>query len=438
MLRIVSFLFVLVTAVSASANICIPGKGNLLKVVNVASDDTLNVRSGWTTDYDVLFELRPDQIGIFYNEVAYKSEECLSLCRRYLRGEDNLQDTIKLKCRNKSRIWYRITLATGDTGWASGKYLSEYQSENISISNGEQSVSKDAPALEIEEQRRAEEERLAREAEEKRRAEEERLAREAEEKRRAEEERLAREAEEKRRAEEERLAREAEEKRRAEEERLAREAEEKRRAEEERLAREAEEKRRAEEERLAREAEEKRLESIRSNYGFRDIKPGMRVDEVMKSKASCNLATGLHFEDSTTCYGLDNIKFISDAWAETSTINILGLDLGVLDSYDWASYIFADTDPESGNIYTSMRKNLDEKYSLEYEFTERDLDFFNNDERDVLRVVYEKGQITLQVERVKVDEYSKDIRLRLYYQTPAYGEKFYTKHKPKKASASDF
>jgi len=393
MLRIVSFLFVLVTAVSASANICIPGKGNLLKVVNVASDDTLNVRSGWTTDYDVLFELRPDQIGIFYNEVAYKSEECLSLCRRYLRGEDNLQDTIKLKCRNKSRIWYRITLATGDTGWASGKYLSEYQSENISISNGEQSVSKDAPALEIEEQRRAEEERLAREAEEKRRAEEERLAREAEEKRRAEEERLAREAEEKRRAEEERLAREA---------------------------------------------EEKRLESIRSNYGFRDIKPGMRVDEVMKSKASCNLATGLHFEDSTTCYGLDNIKFISDAWAETSTINILGLDLGVLDSYDWASYIFADTDPESGNIYTSMRKNLDEKYSLEYEFTERDLDFFNNDERDVLRVVYEKGQITLQVERVKVDEYSKDIRLRLYYQTPAYGEKFYTKHKPKKASASDF
>jgi len=164
----------------------------------------------------------------------------------------------------------------------------------------------------------------------------------------------------------------------------------------------------------------------------------MRVDEVMKSKASCNLATGLHFEDSTTCYGLDNIKFISDAWAETSTINILGLDLGVLDSYDWASYIFADTDPESGNIYTSMRKNLDEKYSLEYEFTERDLDFFNNDERDVLRVVYEKGQITLQVERVKVDEYSKDIRLRLYYQTPAYGEKFYTKHKPKKASASDF
>jgi uncharacterized protein YgiM (DUF1202 family) len=408
MLRIVSFLFVLVTAVSASANICIPGKGNLLKVVNVASDDTLNVRSGWTTDYDVLFELRPDQIGIFYNEVAYKSEECLSLCRRYLRGEDNLQDTIKLKCRNKSRIWYRITLATGDTGWASGKYLSEYQSENISISNGEQSVSKDAPALEIEEQRRAEEERLAREAEEKRRAEEERLAREAEEQRRAEEERLAREAEEKRRVEEERLAREAEEKRRAEEERLAREA------------------------------EEKRLESIRSNYGFRDIKPGMRVDEVMKSKASCNLATGLHFEDSTTCYGLDNIKFISDAWAETSTINILGLDLGVLDSYDWASYIFADTDPESGNIYTSMRKNLDEKYSLEYEFTERDLDFFNNDERDVLRVVYEKGQITLQVERVKVDEYSKDIRLRLYYQTPAYGEKFYTKHKPKKASASDF
>ena len=81
-------------------------------------------------------------------------------------------------------------------------------------------------------------------------------------------------------AEEERLAREAEEQRRAEEERLAREAEEKRRAEEERLAREAEEKRRAEEERLAREAEEKRLEIIQSNHGFKDIKPGMRVDEV--------------------------------------------------------------------------------------------------------------------------------------------------------------
>jgi hypothetical protein len=176
-------------------------------VVNVESDDTLNVRSGWTTDYDVLFELNPDQIGIFYNEVAYKSEECLSLCRSYLRGQDNLQDTIQLKCRNKSRIWYRITLPNGDTGWASGKYLSEYPGENISIRTSDQSVSKDASALEAEEKRRAEEERLAREAEEKRRAEEERLAREAEEKRRAEEERLAREAEEKRRAEEERLAR---------------------------------------------------------------------------------------------------------------------------------------------------------------------------------------------------------------------------------------
>ena len=130
----------------------------------------------------------------------------------------------------------------------------------------------------------------------------------------------------------------------------------------------------------------------------------MRVDELMKSKASCNLAIGLNFESSTNCYYLDNIKFISDARTRTSTINILGLDLGVLDTYGWASYIFADTDPESDNIYTSMKKNLDEKYSLEYEFTERDLDFFNNNERNVLRVVYEQGQIALQVQRVKVED----------------------------------
>ena len=51
-------LIYLISATGSYANICIPERGNFLKVMNVASDDTLNVRAGITTKTQVFRRAR--------------------------------------------------------------------------------------------------------------------------------------------------------------------------------------------------------------------------------------------------------------------------------------------------------------------------------------------------------------------------------------------
>ena len=126
MFRLLVFIFFSALASSVAANICIPDKENLFKVVGVADDDELNVRSGWATKYPVLFELQPDAKDIYYINHAYKSDVCLALCRSYLKGEKSLETIIAEECRNKNEIWYNIALEDGQSGWTSGKYLKEY------------------------------------------------------------------------------------------------------------------------------------------------------------------------------------------------------------------------------------------------------------------------------------------------------------------------
>jgi hypothetical protein len=114
------------------------------------------------------------------------------------------------------------------------------------------------------------------------------------------------------------------------------------------------------------------------------------------------------------------------------------MDLGILESLYWYDYISSTEDAESGNIYASMRKNLDTKYKLEYEFTDRDVAFFNNEELNQLLVVYEKGMVILMIERVQASEYKKEVRLRLAYQNPTLGEAYYKEHLPTSISSDDF
>jgi len=80
---------------------------------------------------------------------------------------------------------------------------------------------------------------------------------------------------------------------------------------------------------------------------------------------------------------------------------------------------------------------LDKKYKLDFEFSERDITFFDDGERNTLRVSYNKGQVTLELRKKKVD-YSTDIRLFLNYQTPELGANYLQQYEPKKAKASDF
>jgi len=127
-------------ASNVSANVCIPDKGNMLRVQNVDINDTLNVRKGWTTKEQVLFELNPSDQNIQYINHAYKKEECLELCRSYLKGADALESIIETQCRNRNQIWYEIVDPTGRRGWASAKFLTEYtkpiaETQNNSIAD---------------------------------------------------------------------------------------------------------------------------------------------------------------------------------------------------------------------------------------------------------------------------------------------------------------
>ncbi|MEQ5181453.1 autotransporter domain-containing protein [Proteus terrae] len=105
----------------------------------------------------------------------------------------------------------------------------------------------------LDDEAKAEQERLAKEQADKAKAEQERLAKEQADKAKAEQERLAKEQADKAKAEQERLAKEQADKTKAEQERLAKEQADKAKAEQERLAKEQADKTKAEQERLAKE-----------------------------------------------------------------------------------------------------------------------------------------------------------------------------------------
>ncbi|WP_238795188.1 autotransporter domain-containing protein [Proteus terrae] len=109
----------------------------------------------------------------------------------------------------------------------------------------------------LDDEAKAEQERLAKEQADKTKAEQERLAKEQADKAKAEQERLAKEQADKAKAEQERLAKEQADKTKAEQERLAKEQADKAKAEQERLAKEQADKAKAEQERLAKEQADK-------------------------------------------------------------------------------------------------------------------------------------------------------------------------------------
>ena len=84
-----------------------------------------------------------------------------------------------------------------------------------------------------------------------------------------------------------------------------------------------------------------------------------------------------------------------------------------------------------------MRNTLGKKYKLDFEYSERDRQLFNENEKDKLYTVYEKGQVALLVGR-KEKEYSRDLWLYIEYRDVEPAEVFFKSAKPKRAKESDF
>ncbi|WP_260280501.1 autotransporter domain-containing protein [Proteus terrae] len=146
---------------------------------------------------------------------------------------------------------------------------------------------------------KAEQERLAKEQADKAKAEQERLAKEQADKTKAEQERLAKEQADKAKAEQERLAKEQADKAKAEQERLAKEQADKTKAEQERLAKEQADKAKAEQERLAKEqADKAKAEQERLAKEQADIKAKEKEKEKEITKPSIIISKPIDIENT--------------------------------------------------------------------------------------------------------------------------------------------
>ena len=77
------------------------------------------------------------------------------------------------------------------------------------------------------------------------------------------------------------------------------------------------------------------------------------------------------------------------------------------------------------------------KYNLEYEYSQRDLELYNEGEKDKLIVVYEGGKVALVIKKIKKD-YSSENRLFIEYKDAETGKRYFEQNAPKRASSSDF
>ena len=115
--------------------------------------------------------------------------------------------------------------------------------------------------------------------------------------------------------------------------------------------------------------------------------------------------------------------------------------MGAFTGNDWYSLvtsILSTDNIESGDIYTKMRIAFDKKYKLDFEFSERDVEFFNNGDKNSLNVVYEKGKVAFSILRVKKNDYEIENRFYVSYRGTDWASKFYNESKPNKASIDDF
>lgn len=103
----------------AAANVCEP-TSELYNVVGVETWDTLNVRSGPSTKYEVVDELEPNETGIWVTgNFLAKTDACRAACDS--NNPDN-NDLLK-ECFSKGNIWYEVHVSQSQVGWASAKHL---------------------------------------------------------------------------------------------------------------------------------------------------------------------------------------------------------------------------------------------------------------------------------------------------------------------------
>ena len=123
MLRVIAVL--LIAAMPALAEpICDPARGTEMRIVGVASNDTLNMRSGPSSSYPNVSQIRPGERGVkATGRTAWAKGQCTTTCSGAEGGLNDTGRSIAYNCKAKGQIWYEVRRENGATGWASGKYI---------------------------------------------------------------------------------------------------------------------------------------------------------------------------------------------------------------------------------------------------------------------------------------------------------------------------
>lgn len=104
--------------------ICDPAKGTGFIVVGVAANDTLNMRSGPASSYELVSRIKPGERGVTATgRVAWARGQCNTTCSGAEGGLNDTGRSIAYACKAKGQIWYEVRRSNGAVGWASGKFL---------------------------------------------------------------------------------------------------------------------------------------------------------------------------------------------------------------------------------------------------------------------------------------------------------------------------
>lgn len=104
--------------------ICDPARGTALSVVGVASNDTLNMRAAPSASAALIARIRPGESGVTATgRVAWARGQCNTTCSGAEGGLNDTGRSIAYGCKASGKIWYEVRRKTGETGWASAKFL---------------------------------------------------------------------------------------------------------------------------------------------------------------------------------------------------------------------------------------------------------------------------------------------------------------------------
>ena len=178
--------------------------------------------------------------------------------------------------------------------------------------------------------------------------------------------------------------------------------------------------------------------NAKNNPGFRDLRPGMPLEDY---KRIC---------PRVRCYGIKDIifsveTFKANAFLTTNNepdievVSKLVLDMGPIASDGLFLDIVNDLIESDSNIYRKMKRTMDTKYALDFEFSERDRQLFNENEKKELLVAYSNGQVVLKINRRKKENsYSEDLWLYIEYRNIDSGKLFLNRNRPVEANLNDF